>query len=78
MQDSNVTFRGPGPFHLPTAQRATADGYTNNGVTLIIHCLLPGRGPEPEAVNIQMTTDVARETAVRLMQAVKRSETGIA
>ena len=74
----NIIFQGPGPFHLPTMQFAKADGYTNNGVTLLMFCVLPGRGREPEALNIQMTSAVARETAVTLIQAAQRSETGVA
>ena len=74
--ESNVIFEGPGPFHLPVAQHARADGHTNNGVTLTLQCLLPRRGGEMEAVNVQMLASVAREAAVRLLQAAEQSETG--
>ena len=75
--ESIVTFEGPGPFHLPTAQRATADGHTNNGVTLTLYALVPAhnaeqaavRLPGVEPISVQMTSDVARDLAVALMAA---------
>jgi hypothetical protein len=82
MDDSHVTFEGPGPFHLPAAQRATATGHRNNGVTMTVYSLLPKRekgvlvyrGLGPEAVNIQMLSWVARELAAQLVQAAEDSE----
>lgn len=80
--DSFVTFEGPGPFHLPTAQRATATGHQNNGVTITLYCLLSeeqngvvvARRSEPEAVGVQMISRVARELAVRLLQAADEAD----
>ena len=74
---SIITFDGPGPFSLPTAQRATATGHGNKGVTITFKMLLsmPQNGvfvqrrPEPEAVSVQMVTSVAQDLAAALMRA---------
>ena len=70
--ETKVTFTGPGPFHLPTAHYASAEGHENNGVTLILES--PIRGLGLEAVNVQMTTYQARELAAALLKAVTKSE----
>jgi hypothetical protein len=82
MNHSGVTFEGSGPFHLPAAQRATATGHENKGVTMTVYCLLPKRekgvlvyrGMGPEAVSIQMLSWVARELGTQLLRAAKDSE----
>ncbi len=75
MTDENeLTYRGPGPFHLPVVQRATATGHKDNGVTTHLYIVMPGRGPEPESVSAQMTSSVARELAVRLLQAADAAD----
>ena len=77
---SSVIFAGSGPFHLPVAQRATATGHSNNGVTLTVYCLVledEGDGvtqrKEPEPINVQMASHIAEELAHRLLDAVKAS-----
>jgi len=77
--DSRVIFEGPGPFALPTAQQATADGHTSNGVTLTLFCSLGAAagaslGREPEPISVQMTSAVALELAGRLAQAAARAD----
>jgi hypothetical protein len=77
--ESVVTFEGPGPFHLPVAQRATADGHTNNGVTLTPYCKVPAHNAEqaairakvPEPISVQMASSVARELAAALLRAAE-------
>jgi hypothetical protein len=64
---------GPGPFHLPTAQRATANGHGNNGVTLIVKAQLR-HDKRLDAINIQMTAQVARELAASLITAANQSD----
>jgi len=71
--ESQVTFTGPGPFHLPAAQDAAAVGHKNNGVTLILKGLFR-HGRELQALNIQMTTHVALELAAALLKAAKDSK----
>jgi hypothetical protein len=71
--DSIITFEGPGPFHLPTAQRGTAVGHENNGVTLIIKAQLR-QDRRLDALNIQMTAQVARELAASLVRTANQSE----
>jgi hypothetical protein len=73
---SNVIFEGDGPFHLPTAQQATAEGRLNNGVTVTFRALLGDRQRQPglEAMNVQMTAGVARELGYRLLKAAADSE----
>jgi hypothetical protein len=78
--DSHVLFEGPGPFHLPTAQRTGVVGHRNNGVTAIFYCLASirvrgveqSRGLEP--VNVQMASKVARELAAQLLRAADESD----
>jgi len=80
--ESNVIFEGPGPFHLPVAQRAIAVGHTNNGVTATVYCLVAksvggvevDRGSEPEPISVQMLSSVARDLAVALMRAADEAE----
>ena len=74
--DSEITFRGPGPFHLPVAQRATAIGRSGDAVTMTVYVILPERGPEPEPVSAQMIPKVARELSVQLLQAASEAEEG--
>lgn len=75
MDDENeLTYRGPGPFHLPVVQRATATGNPNNGVSMHLFVVLPGRGQQPESVSAQMTSSVARELSVRLLQAADKAD----
>ena len=44
MDDSEIVFTGPGPFYLPVAQKGSAHGDQNNGVTLTIHALVQRAG----------------------------------
>ena len=73
---STVSFRGPGPFHLPTAQRATAIRHSNNGVTITVYAIIEGRGSQPEAISAQMVGSVARELAGDLVRALAEGDTG--
>jgi len=77
-----ITFDGPGPFSLPTAQRATASGCGDKAVTITFKMLLSTledgvlvrRRPEPEAVSIQMVASVARDLAAALIRATAQRE----
>jgi hypothetical protein len=71
-EESELTVRGPGPFHLPAAQRATASGNKDNGVTMTFWAVL--RNSPPESVQVQLTSKLARELAVQLLQAADASE----
>jgi hypothetical protein len=81
--DSLIIFEGPSPFHLPPAQRATAVGNPNDGITMTLYCQLPRRvtdaavdhGTEPEPISVQMTGHIARELASRLLRAAADCET---
>lgn len=67
-----VAFRGAGPFNLPIAQRAFATGHAGNGVTLTMYSLIRKEGESEtalEAINVQMTSSVARELGAALLQA---------
>ena len=58
--ESSLIFEGPGPFHMPgCAQSVHAEDDLNNGVTLTVNILIPGRAGEPEAVSVQMSSDLA-------------------
>ncbi len=80
--NSRIIFEGPGPFDLPTAQRATAIGHTNNGVTLTLYCLVPAhsaaavavRSTEPEPVKVQMLSRIARDLAAELLRAADAAD----
>ena len=79
---SIVIFDGPGPFSLPTAQRATATGHGNKAVTITFKMLLSTlddgvlvqRRPEPEVVSVQMVASVARDLAAALIRATAQRE----
>jgi hypothetical protein len=71
--ESRVAFLGEGPFSLPGAQRARADG-ESNGVTMTLYCLIPEQGPNPQAVRVQMTYSVALELASSLASAAHAAE----
>lgn len=80
--DNHVFFDGPGPFHLPPAQRASATGHTNNGVTLTVYCLAAkrvqgmavNRGSDPEPISVQMVSSVARKLAADLIRAANEAD----
>jgi hypothetical protein len=61
-----IILQGQGPFHLPIAQRATAIGDKNNGVTMMLWAVFPERGPQPESVSAQMLSKTARPSLSRL------------
>lgn len=63
-------FQGSGPFALPAAQDATADG-GSNGVEMTLYCLIDG---SRQPVLVQMTLQVARELSGRLMRAAADAE----
>jgi len=64
---SKVTFSGPGPFSLSGVQRAKAHLNNGNGVTVTFDVIIEGRGPEPEAVSVQIVDDVALELALQIL-----------
>lgn len=73
--------QGVGPYYLPTAQRASAEGLANNGVRMTAYCLFPeppkgglSSGTTLEPVSLQMTTQVARDLATMLLAAAAESE----
>jgi hypothetical protein len=79
--ESRVRFEGPGPFSLPVAQRATATGHPNNGVTMTVYSLVQveprqvaGHDTEVVPISIQMTSDVARELAMKLLAEAEKGD----
>jgi hypothetical protein len=72
----NVFFEGPGPYNLPTAQRAAAAANDNNGVTVTFYALVrPGTGePAMAPVRVQMAGSVAKELAGQLMLAAAQCD----
>ncbi len=74
IDESTITFQGPGPFHLPIAQRATAHGNTDNGVTIALSAILPERELGLESVSVQMLSTTARELAAALLKAADVAE----
>jgi len=74
--DSKITFEGDGPFHLPTAQQATATGHLNNGVTITFKALLGDRQRTrgTEVIEIQLVTEQARVLLDSLRKAIRDSE----
>jgi hypothetical protein len=55
-----VSFPGEPPFHLPTAQGASATAFREI-VEVTLRVIAPGHGPEPQAVRTAMTWKVARQ-----------------
>jgi hypothetical protein len=80
--DSHVIFEGPGPFHLPLVQLASAVGVPNSGVTATIYCLASKRvrgvevrrGKEPESICFHLTSALARDLADQLLRAAARAD----
>lgn len=70
---SEIELVGPGPFHLPLAQTASAEGHGGNGVTITFR-VLTNDGREFGSVSIQMIADVALELAGRLADAAADSK----
>jgi hypothetical protein len=67
MEESRITFQGPGPFHLPVVQRATARPLESSvGVTL--HVMLDERGLT--ALSFQIVPAQAQLLAAQLLNAV--------
>jgi hypothetical protein len=73
---STVSFQGPGPFHLPAVQSATAVDHPVNGVTITFHALIEGRGSQQDSISVQMVGSVARELARDLVRALAEGDTG--
>ena len=73
---SKITFEGDGPFHLPVAQQATAQGHLNNGVTITFKALLGERQKTHglEAIDVQLVTTEARKLRDALSRAIWESE----
>lgn len=67
-----VIFEGPAPFHLPAAQRATANAQGDH-VCMTLHVLIDGHdGTQP--VDIQMTPGVAQGLSVALQRSALEAE----
>jgi hypothetical protein len=73
MDNSKVRFEGIGPFHLPSAQDASATGHFNNGVTVTFLLDTGGGGKELSAVNVQITAEAALKLCSRLLRAIDES-----
>ena len=63
MGASRVVFQGPGPFHLPCAQRATAHALTDS-VEVTLYAILEGRIERLEPISFQIGPTRARELAI--------------
>ncbi len=80
--DSQIHFQGPGPCYLPVAQRATATGQPNSGVTMTVYALVSEQAaaqanPHTEVVpiSIHMTSQIARQLAHHLLRAAVDGDT---
>ena len=62
-----IELFGPGPFHLPAAEAATAEA-GSDGVTVTFQ-VLTDQGRRNDSVSVQMPADVAAELAGQLAQA---------
>jgi hypothetical protein len=71
--DSPIDYRGPGPFDLPLAQSATVRA-TGRALEVTIYCILPGRGPFPEAVRFQIVAKPALALAEELQRVATEIE----
>lgn len=72
--DGAVRFEGEAPFHLPVAQSTAATGHGGNGVTATFYAILPDRGPRPQPVEIQMTTETAIALSGQLAAAARDAD----
>jgi hypothetical protein len=68
-----VSFPGEPPFHLPTAQGASATAL-GEIVELTLRVIAPGHGPEPQAVRAAMTWKVAAHLMDELAKATLKAE----
>ena len=64
---------GP-PFHLGVARSATAGPASDQGVNLQLRIVLPGHGKDPQTVTVEMTSDVARRLADKLLDEVETAD----
>jgi hypothetical protein len=72
-------LKGPGPFHLPATQHATAECDRPNEVTLMLYssdesASLNGVREQLRAISSQMSPRVARDLAICLWLAADKSE----
>jgi hypothetical protein len=66
-----LSFRGPGPFHLPRPQHATAEKTSPDVVTLNLH-VEDGSGDPPKVILIEFTAEEARSLSIRLWLAADK------
>jgi hypothetical protein len=72
MSDSRVNFVGPGPFHLPAAQRATAISI-GGAVEARLYAIIPIDDDSiMRPMVIQMTASVAQNFAAQLLDAAAK------
>ena len=72
MPDSRVDFLGTGPFHLPAAQRATANSVGDAVEARIYAVIGIGDDSVVRPMVIQMTAPVAQAFAAQLLDAASR------
>jgi hypothetical protein len=72
MSDSRIDFVGPGPFHLPVAQRATAISI-GSAVEARLYALIQiDNDSIMRPIVIHMTAPVARSFAAQLLDAAAK------
>jgi hypothetical protein len=72
MSDSRVDFIGPGPFHLPVVQRATASP-VGGAIEARLYAVITIAGdPTMRPMVIQMSAPVAQDFAAQLLDAAAK------
>ena len=72
MSDSRVDFVGPGPIHLPAAQRATAISIGGAVEARLFAIIQVDNDPIMRPIVIHMTAQVARSFAAQLLDAAAK------
>jgi predicted secreted protein len=70
---TDVTFPGPGPFHLPAAQYAKVSAGTD-AVTVTLYAVIEEQGSDPQPISFQIVPAQAHRLATALIAAANAVE----
>jgi hypothetical protein len=68
-----IRYQGKPPFHLPTAQAATARG-DSLAVEVTLYASVPGRGPADVPVRLRLSTSEANQLISDIRRAIVEAQ----
>jgi hypothetical protein len=68
--DTKVAFEGRGPYRLPDAQRVSASGSLNEGITITFLADVHGSGNELAGINVRIPAEEALLLCRELLRAI--------